>query len=129
MRLIKNVIGANCRKQPQKRGFMNEEGGCGGVLIFLSQRQRLHMLGKARHNVILLEDGTRRERLRSGDKKKRERGGGGLRLQKERGVKTKTNRKTHNLKVSFQVGLRQHLMVLVFCLLSLRGSGTSFSFT
>lgn len=29
MWLIKNVIGANCRKQPQKQGFMNrrEEGG------------------------------------------------------------------------------------------------------
>lgn len=35
----------------------------------------------------------------------------------------------YNLKVSFQVGLRQHFMVLVFCLLSLRGSGISFSFT
>lgn len=50
MRLIKNVIGANCRKQPQKRGFMNEEGV--GADAFLSERQRLHMLGKARQNVI-----------------------------------------------------------------------------
>lgn len=58
----------------------------GGGQVFPSQRQRLHTLGKARHNVILLEDGTRRERWRSGDKKK---DGGGLRLQKERGAKTK----------------------------------------
>lgn len=69
MRLIKNVIGANCRKQPQKRGFMNEEGV--GADAFLSERQRLHMLGKARQNVILSEDGTRRERWRSGDRWKK----------------------------------------------------------
>ena len=36
---------------------------------------------------------------------------------------------THNLNVSFHSGLREHLMVLVFCLLSLLGSGISFSFT
>lgn len=59
--------------------------GEGGGQVFSSQRQRLHTLGKARHNVILLEDGTRRERWRSGDKKR----GGGLRLEKERGAKTK----------------------------------------
>ena len=36
---------------------------------------------------------------------------------------------TYNLNVSFHSGLREHLMVLVFCLLSLLGSGISFSFT
>lgn len=36
---------------------------------------------------------------------------------------------SHKVKVSFQVGLRQHLMVLVFCLLSLLGSGISLSLT
>lgn len=36
---------------------------------------------------------------------------------------------THKLKFSSQVGLREHLMVLVFCLLSLFGSGINLSFT
>lgn len=36
---------------------------------------------------------------------------------------------SYKVKVSFQVGLRQHLMVLVFCLLSLLGSGISLSLT
>lgn len=36
---------------------------------------------------------------------------------------------TYNLNVSFHSGLREHLIVLVFCLLSLFGSGMSFSFT
>lgn len=36
---------------------------------------------------------------------------------------------TYNLNVSFHSGLREHLMVLVFCLLSLLGSGINFSFT
>lgn len=36
---------------------------------------------------------------------------------------------SYNLKVSFHVGFRQHFIVLVFCLLSLRGSGINFSFT
>lgn len=35
----------------------------------------------------------------------------------------------YNVKVSFHKGFRQHLMVLVFCLLSLLGSGMSFSLT
>lgn len=43
---------------------------------------------------------------------------------------SETKRKLpYNVKVSFHVGFRQHLMVLVFCLLSLFGSGMSFSFT
>ncbi len=36
---------------------------------------------------------------------------------------------THKLKYSSQVGLREHLMVLVFCLLSLFGSGINLSLT
>lgn len=36
---------------------------------------------------------------------------------------------SHNVKVSFHVGFRQHFIVLVFCLLSLFGSGMSLSFT
>lgn len=35
----------------------------------------------------------------------------------------------YNVKLSFQVGFSEHLMVLVFCLLSLLGSGISFSLT
>lgn len=36
---------------------------------------------------------------------------------------------SHKVKVSFHVGLREHLMVFVFCLLSLLGSGISLSLT
>lgn len=36
---------------------------------------------------------------------------------------------SYKVKLSFHTGFRQHLMVLVFCLLSLLGSGMSLSFT
>lgn len=36
---------------------------------------------------------------------------------------------SHKVNDSFQVGLRQDLMVFVFCLLSLLGSGISLSLT
>lgn len=77
---------------------------------------------KGRHNVILLIHWARDEEteIKQGKTLGRKR--------EERGTE-KIVAKPYNLKVSFQMGLRQHFMVLVFCLLSLRGSGISLSFT
>lgn len=86
MWLIKNVIGANCRNRPQKQGFMNMRSQ-----MFLSERQRLHMLGKM--SIMWCTDWERERDEREGTDKN-----GGKTEGRRKEEEAKTDRKINEIR-------------------------------